>query len=372
MRLLQRTIRLYSVLSICVILIGIPFFYILLQSVVKEEVDEELIVNKALVVQRLEHMGKNPDLRAFNDIDHDMIVTADSGTGVSTADNFSTVSRYDSVIKETLLIRVLTTGVTTKAGSYRVTLMAPMVDHNDLIRIVLLVQVALLVLLFIGLWAINKNVSSAYLLQKEFTENAAHEMQTPLAVLQSKLELLMQTTPLTPVQASLIGKMADASQGMNKLNKALVMLTRIENHQFDDKEKVNPGEVLTAMLDRYEDIIAEKNIAIFVRQDAVVKLDANKTLIEILIGNLLSNAIRHNHNGGVINLSFVERELMIENSGVEKALNTVKLSQRFARESTDRSSLGLGLQIVDKICVLNNYSLKYKFTGHGHRFTIRF
>ena len=370
MRLLQRTIRQYSILSFFVLLIGIPVFYFVLQAVVKEEVDEDLAINKYQVVKRLNLLPADTVLTQFNYLDRDLVITRSRET--NEYDSFSTMQVYDSLLYETVSERTLKTNVIVHGNPYLIQIRITMVDHKNLIETVLLVQVILLALLFAGLWIINKNVSSAYLTQKEFTENAAHEMQTPLAVFQSKLELLMQTSPITSTQADLISKMADAGQRMNKLNKALVMLTRIQNHQFTDREKVDLEAVINNILNQYEDAITQKEITVSVKKISSAKIETNKTLIEVLAGNLLSNAIRHNRRGGFINISLNEKELVMENSGPAKALNTTKIFQRFQKETEDRTGLGLGLEIIDKICSLNHYSLKYHYQLEKHSFTIKF
>jgi signal transduction histidine kinase len=372
MRLIQRTIRLYSLLSFCVLAIGIPVFYVLLQTVVRQEVDEELLVNKSQLIQRLNRQGTDLDPSQYNFLDKDITIRLNQQVQAGDPDHFSAIARYDSVIDETIHMRLLKTTAIIHGNAYLITLTAPMVDHDDLIEIVLIVQVVLLALLFIGLWVINKNVSAAYLLQKEFTENAAHEMQTPLAVFQSKLELLMQTSPFNDTQAELIGKMADASQRLNKLNKALVLLMRIQNQQFADVEKIDVVNVIDHLLDQYSDAIIQKNLTVTFNKLSPVKIDSNKALMEILLGNLLSNAIRHNFEDGSIRIQLFEKEVIIENSGPAKALNAVKLFKRFQKDSINQNSLGLGLEIIDKICTLNHFTLKYHYADQKHIFVIRF
>ena len=101
-------------------------------------------------------------------------------------------------------------------------------------------------------------------------------------------------------------------------------------------------------------------------------LEVNRTVAEILFSNLLSNAIRHNIFEGKIQITIKERELVIQNTGQPFSLNTQKLFQRFHKESHDSGSLGLGLEIVQKICSLNHYFILYGYTQDMHSFTIRF
>jgi signal transduction histidine kinase len=126
------------------------------------------------------------------------------------------------------------------------------------------------------------------------------------------------------------------------------------------------------MLDEYEDVISQKHIVVTVEKSSTIKTYANKTLIEVLIGNLLSNAIRHNVDHGTIRIALNEKELVIENSGAPRALNAIDIVKRFHKASSDQRSLGLGLEIIDKICTLNRYALKYHYSEGMHSFAIRF
>ena len=213
-----------------------------------------------------------------------------------------------------------------------------------------------------------------YSSQKEFTENASHEMQSPLAVFQSKLELLMQTKPLNEDQAALITDLANASKRMARLNKSLILLTKIDNDQFIEKETISVKEILQKLIQQYEFQIRQQGIHLRFQDAQDITVTANRTLVEILLGNLLSNAIRHNIPNGSIEISLQaqDRELTIRNTGRPSALDTQKLFQRFQKESPDANSIGLGLEIVKKISTLNHFSIQYHFSDQLHNFTLRF
>ncbi len=100
----------------------------------------------------------------------------------------------------------------------------------------------------------------AYVAQKEFAENASHEMRTPLAIFQGKLELLMQTDPLTEEQAELITDLATASQRMARLNKGLILLTRIQNGQFPETEEIAVKKTAGHLLRQYQPQIEQKDL----------------------------------------------------------------------------------------------------------------
>ena len=212
----------------------------------------------------------------------------------------------------------------------------------------------------------------AYQSQKEFTENASHEMQSPLAVFQSKLELLMQTNPLNEEQAELIAELADASKRMFRLNKTLILLTKIDNDQFLDKETISIQDMLEKLLKQFEFQISLLSIRFDFQNTGDIRIEANRTLIEILLSNLLSNAIRHNISNGLIQVVLDEKELIIRNTGRPVALDHKKIFRRFQKESHDAESIGLGLEIVNKICTLYHYTIQYQFISQMHEFCVKF
>lgn len=209
-----------------------------------------------------------------------------------------------------------------------------------------------------------------YVLQKEFTENASHEMQTPLAVLQSKLELLMQTNPINEEQAVLIGELSDASLRMSRLNKTLLLLTRLDNNQYTEKEDVDLKEIVERILDQYTEAVNAKSLQLIIEPLEHVYCRINKTLAEILVSNLLSNAIRHNIQSGKLFVSLQQQVLTVKNDGQNEPLDQSRIFTRFQKNSTDSNSIGLGLGIALKICQLNNFTLQYHFQNGLHCFFV--
>lgn len=220
--------------------------------------------------------------------------------------------------------------------------------------------------------SLTESNHQTYRNQKEFIENASHELQSPLAVFQSKLELLMQTKPLNEEQASLITDLASTSKRMSRLNKDLILLTKIDNDQFLKKETVSVKDILQKLIRQFEFQINHKSIRLIFNDEEDIRVDANKTLMEIMFSNLLSNAIRHNQQNGFIQIALGEGKLVIQNSGKSSSLDTQRLFRRFQKESQDVESIGLGLEIVNKICILYQYSIQYQFSNHMHIFSVLF
>lgn len=419
MQLLQRTVRSYFIYSVVMLLIAIPLFYFVLREIVITNIDEDLMATKTRVIplirQSILERGYNAEFP-----DHDISLEKTPRHGER--DSITTIDELDTTSYQLVPKRLLTSHVLINRDSYRLQVRISMTNQNALIKSIIIVQVILLFVLLIGLLVINRNLSEqiwkpfyktlrqlnahnidqdapitlekssikefndlndaiqkltersyhAYVSQKEFTENASHELQTPLAVFQAKLELLMQSASLSEEQSVLISDMAVAAQRMARLNKNLLLLTRIENNQFPDKETISCQDLIQKLLQQYQYQIDQKSITVQtdIVQDAV--LQTNRSLAEMMVSNLLSNAIRHNKHDGLIRIRLDGAGLQIANSGQASPLPAGKLYQRFQHNSTDVNSLGLGLEIVHKICLINHYAIAYAFEEGLHVFTIRF
>ncbi|MDA6070834.1 HAMP domain-containing histidine kinase [Flavobacterium sp. AC] len=207
--------------------------------------------------------------------------------------------------------------------------------------------------------------------QKRFTENASHEIQTPLAVIKSKIDLLIQSENLEQKDIELIIAIDDASSKLIRLNKSLLLLTKIENRQFKTTETVSVEKMVNESLLLFEEHIREQKIEVQknVKFDFLIKM--NSDLCMILINNLFQNAIRHNITGGKIIIFINHNKLSIQNTGKEEALDATLLFKRFQKISVSHLSVGLGMAIADEIAEVSGLKLKYKFVDHQHRFTLK-
>jgi signal transduction histidine kinase len=215
------------------------------------------------------------------------------------------------------------------------------------------------------------NVNSAYYNQKQFVENASHEIQTPLAIIRSKLELLINQPNLTEKGAILLGDITDATNRLSQMNKTLLLLSKIENNQFPEIEAVNISQtvesILTNLANYYDNFpLVESKI------EESVLVNANHSLIEILISNLLKNAVEHNQHDGRIVISLSRSQLVIENTGPSLQINPQLLFERFKKGSHQTKTTGLGLALVKQICNLYNYSISYKHSEGWHKIEIIF
>ncbi|WP_172282881.1 sensor histidine kinase [Chryseobacterium sp. LAM-KRS1] len=217
---------------------------------------------------------------------------------------------------------------------------------------------------------IEHNVS-AYKTQKEFTENASHELQTPLAIIKNKLDVLLQNRDLTERQYEIIEEINRALTRSSRINQNLLLLAKIENRQFAQKENLEMSGILHQSLDMFQEYFDQKQIHIRSEITEEVYIDGNHTLAETLINNLLINMVRHTPNNGTAYVKLSEKQLVISNSGSVE-LEKESLFKRFSKASTDTNGSGLGLAIVKEICNHQQWTITYHFEHHHHIFSVNF
>lgn len=206
---------------------------------------------------------------------------------------------------------------------------------------------------------------------KEFTENASHELQTPLAIIRSKLEMMMQGENLTEYQFNALQSASEALDRLARMNQSLLLLTKIENEQFGYKSIVDLTQMVQQKAAQFVEIWQDKSLNISLDVQAV-QLHTNKELIELLLNNLFSNATRHNYDNGNIHITLTQQRLCITNTGHPEALNRKHLFQRFYNPSNNSTSNGLGLAVIHQICTANGFKVAYDYKDNLHKFTIIF
>jgi len=205
-------------------------------------------------------------------------------------------------------------------------------------------------------------INADYENSRIFTEDASHEMQTPLSIIKSKLDLLMQDETLenNPEQAEAILAMQRAVSRLSNLNRSLLLITKINNDQFGQKTDVDIRSLLTAYLDDLEELLTAKSLTLNV-DTTDCNCYMNSGLSEILISNLLSNAIRHNVVGGNIKVKLDNKHLTISNSCKDEPDDSVNLFERLIKRGQMKESSGLGLNIVKSICEKSGFTVSYDY-----------
>jgi two-component system, OmpR family, sensor histidine kinase QseC len=316
--------------------------------------------------------------------------------------------------------RGLITSVTAGNKYYRVLIVKSTVETEDLVKIIFSITIAVILLLLLTLFITNRllltrlwqpfhsllkelrlfnvadnkeisqsdttidefkelnqavvsmssRVKSDYKDLKTFTENASHELLTPIAVINSKLDTLLQTDNFSQQQSKLLNDLYTAVSKLTRLNQSLLLLVKIENHLVEGNVTINLRAVIEELIIQFEEIFLDKQLK--VSCDLTDKeVTANPYLIDVLLNNLLSNAIRHNHAGGQIKIGLTGEQLSIQNTGENEAIQKDHLFKRFQKSSSSEGS-GLGLTISREICENLGFNLVYDFADNYHTFTVRF
>ncbi|MEM1137142.1 MAG: HAMP domain-containing sensor histidine kinase [Bacteroidota bacterium] len=219
----------------------------------------------------------------------------------------------------------------------------------------------------------TSKVQSDYQSLKEFSENASHEMQTPLAIAKGKLELLMEKGDLKEEQLRMVDSAYSAVSKLSKLGRSLSLLTKIENKEFSNTQNINFSELVQKLLFSFKELIDLKNITLTKHIEEEVLVHIDKTLADILITNLFQNAIRHNYEAGYIKLKLTQTSFELINSAKSLSIeNPEVLFTRFKKAKQSGDSIGLGLSIVKKICEINQFKIAYSIQNEEHRLKIHF
>ena len=206
--------------------------------------------------------------------------------------------------------------------------------------------------------------------QKQFIGNASHELQTPLAVLGTRIEWMIDNTQLTEEQFTELTKMRQSLHRLSRLNRTLLLISKIENAQFNEKHDVDIVELIENELEIYKEIYADKEIVCDTALPARFIVSMDESLATTLVTNLIKNAFLHTADGGTIDISLQDGTLTVSNSG-EASLDTTRLFDRFYTGGKSGST-GLGLALVKSIAEFYRFGLEYSFTGGRHHFAVVF
>lgn len=217
---------------------------------------------------------------------------------------------------------------------------------------------------------LTKRSRREYLALREFTENASHEIQTPLSIIQSKLDRMSQLE----MSEQMAGYIVQAKSGVDrlaKMNKSLLLLAKLDNNIFVDKQQVALHEILEFQIRNMEDLFDSKKI-ILNEDIGTGSAFSDKYLAETLISNLLSNALRYTPVEGEVKITLTQQTLSISNTGSAPDFPVEQIFQRFTKSQQHITSTGLGLAISKEICLMNNWDLTYQFEDGWHSFLVKF
>lgn len=206
--------------------------------------------------------------------------------------------------------------------------------------------------------------------QKQFIGNASHEIQTPLAVCMNRLEMLMEDESLSEQAMGEIVKTYEALEHASKLNRSLLLLSKIDNSQFTDEKEVCLNEIVHRYAEDYREVYGYKGIGLELEEKGECRVMMNETLAVVLVTNLLKNAFVHNVADGRVQVVMEEHRICFRNTGTEVPLDEKRIFERFYQGAKKKGSTGLGLAIVDAVCRVSRLKVSYRFVEGMHQLEV--
>ena len=217
----------------------------------------------------------------------------------------------------------------------------------------------------------SEQIRKDFEVQKEYTENVAHELQTPLAIISSKADELMQADNLTKEQMEQLALLLETTNRLSKINQSLIFLTKIDNRFYTEGATFSLNDLIKEKLVLFETAIEDKSLKLAIDLKDSTHIYMDPYLAETLVVNLLKNAIVHNEEGGELSIKLENQCLIIANSGTALTFSEFDIFKRFSRSEHSKKSLGIGLSIVKRICELYGFNIEYRFQ-ENHIFAIKF
>ena len=385
--------------------------YFNIQRSLRKEIDEELHISKVLWMRHLNNISVDKDILQLNN----PFIQIEKTNTFNIDEHFSDTLLYEPAEKQPVPYRNLTIFIKRNNQAYKLSFQRSVVEQGDVFNnlfVLMCVVFGGLLLLFLlinlyinkKLWkpfnnslekitslnmqqlqqvhfdkvsikefdALNKSLNAMtnkmqldYLSMKTFTQNASHEIQTPLAIIQSKLELLLQDQLLTAPQTIAIVSAFEATQRLSKLNQALLLITKIENNQFRAEKNISIKIIVEKYVSFFIELLGQKRIKPTILVTADWELFIHPLLADMLVSNLLSNAMRYNIEGGEILITITANSCTISNTSLLPAIVPAQLFRRFVKQDTT-SGNGLGLAIVKEICDTNNIAIYYDCNNDLH------
>ncbi|AZA78038.1 sensor histidine kinase [Chryseobacterium sp. G0186] len=210
-----------------------------------------------------------------------------------------------------------------------------------------------------------------YHLLEELSENTSHELQTPLASIKGKIELLMDSE-LSENQLITLSSMNDELDRLSSINQSLILLAKLNHFEKGDTHLINFSKLIKERLHYFEDIFEIQNLTLIQNIQDEIYLDIDKNLATIVINNLINNSKRHNIENGKISVTLTETYFQISNTGNPPSAPTEELFKRFKRGNPNQNSIGIGLALVKKILEIYKLEISYDFIDNLHHIKIKF
>jgi two-component system sensor histidine kinase ArlS len=418
-KLLQKTLNYYFIYAVLILITVGPAFYIVSNILYEDDANEDLYAIKKQFDKFTKEDLTVKDVTLWNKFNRDVTLEKFNGQH---KDSLFDHSYYDALNKENEPFRVLNSPVNIEDKWFTFSAKINMVEKENLIGSTVILFISLLLLLIIGFFIITKIISkklwqpfyaaldkmeqfeidkstsvklikstteefnrlnnaidsliyknsSIYQSQREFIENAAHELQTPIAIFKGKLENILQRKDLNSEQFKLIDDLINTTTRLVRLNKNLLVLSKIDSNSYNEVEKIKLNAIIDNQLAFFSEQALSKKISITIELADDVVIKSNHILAEMLISNLFLNTINHNVLNGQISVKSTNDRIVFSNTGTLLPLQTEKMFERFSKSNPTFQGNGLGLSIIKKIVDTNHWTINYHFINRMHTFEIVF
>lgn len=417
-KLLQKTLNYYFIYAVIILITVGPLFYIVSNILYEDDANEDLYAIKKQFDKFTKDDLTIKDIKLWNKFNRDVNLQKFNGQN---KDSLFEHSFYDALNKENEPFRVLNSPVKIEGKWFTFSAKINMVEKENLIGSTAILFILLLLLLIIGFFIITNIISKKlwqpfyvaldkmeqfeidkstsvkliqstteefnrlnnaidsliyknskiYQSQREFIENAAHELQTPIAIFKGKLENILQRKDLNSEQFKLIEDLDNTTTRLVRLNRNLLVVSKIDNNTYNKIEKINLNEIINNQLNFFSEQALSKKISITTKLEEVL-VNSNHILAEMLISNLFLNTINHNVHKGKIFVKLTKDRIIFSNTGTLLPLQTEKMFERFSKSNPTSQGNGLGLSIIKKIVDTNHWTISYHFKEDYHTFEIVF
>ena len=419
MKLIKKIALIYGISTFIIVILSGTASYYLLETKIEKRIDSRLKLEKDAIQKNI---NRNPSiiLTAYNS-ERIRIDTLTPVKPENNSDSIYSLYSQDELDKKVYKVRVLRSTIifsersfliTIKRGLEGTTLFAESLFFIFLITFTLMFTLVVLVQVFFvrNAWRpfyetlstlkksnlhketvvfdktnikefnelntelndFSKRTRDTFILQKQYSENLSHELLTPLAIIRSKTELLLQAPNLSEQDLLNLDSIIQTVGRLHKVNQGLILLSKIENNKFIDKKTINIKELLNESLENFEDQIRLKHLEVRLEMVPDFELNTNPTLLTILVFNLIKNSIFHNIDNGDVKIMLQNNLLTITNTGAINNKNGEYFFNRFVSDKPSENSIGLGLSIAKRICDLFGYKITYKSTDNKHTVSVSF
>jgi signal transduction histidine kinase len=417
MKLLTKTSYYYILYTIPVVILSAVFIYYFLSNEI-EESNKPILLSRVKTIENYIKNKKDISLEVLQSNNEVYVSKINNSTIIPQTIKDTLI--YSDIEKELLNYKVLELNSKINGTNYKIRVLKNSMEFDEILEVVMAVFITLLFLLFFIIFLINIKISKKlwqpfwttleyiknfnvtanenmklhsnditefnelntsinqmtskmmhdYRNQKKFTENASHEFQTPLAIIKGKIDLLLQTQNLDEESLQLLIAIEDTTSRLSRINKSLLLLSKIENRQYEKTEDVLLLSLIEKLLVLNEDLISDKNLKFTFENKENLHFKMNAELGYTLFNNLIQNAIRHNIENGSITIAIKSNSISISNTGNQTPLDSNLIFERFEKQSTHTNSIGLGLSIVKEIAEVYNIQISYFYENNQHIFSL--